>query len=69
MNLPTPQDKYDPLNEAQMRAILEREDAGNHKKGRAIEVGANVPVILTDTVTGSRYSLTVASGSLVLTAL
>lgn len=66
MNLPAPGEKYDPTNEAQTRATLEREDARNHKRGEAIEVGAGVPVILTDTVTGSRYSLTVASGSLVL---
>lgn len=69
MNLPPPGEKYDANNEAQMRAILEREDARNHKKGEAIEVGANVPLILTDTATGTRYSLTVVSGVLTLAAL
>jgi hypothetical protein len=69
MNLPAPTPDYDPQNEAQTRATLETEDAGNHKKGKHIEVGAGSYLILTDTVTGARMSLTLASGALTLTAL
>lgn len=60
---------YSQLSEQQFRNEMETRDAETHKKGRDIEVGEGVRVILTDTVTMTRYGLTVASGVLTLTAI
>ena len=51
------------------KAALEQADLDNHKKLRDIEVGKGCRLILVDTVTGTRYAATVASGAWVLTAL
>jgi len=69
MNLPKPPTAYNVGNEAQTRSQLEIEDAKNHKKFTDIEVGKNCRVIMTDTVDGLRYSLTVVSGVLTVTAV
>ena len=69
MNLPSIPEKYDPAQQAQTRAGIEEADAANHKKFRDIEVGKACRLILVDTVTGTRYAATVASGAWVLTAL
>jgi hypothetical protein len=69
MKLGTPPQQYDLNDQAQMRAAIEQADGQSHKKTGNIEVGAKKSVILTDTVTGHRYALTVASGALTLTAL
>lgn len=69
MNLPTTPATYDRENEARAREAIVNEDAMNHKKMQDIEVGKNCRVIFVDTVTGTRYALTVASGAVALTAL
>jgi hypothetical protein len=61
--------QYSKGSEQEFRNEMERRDAEAHKKGRDIEVGDGVRVILTDTVTKTRYGLTVASGVLTLTAV
>jgi hypothetical protein len=66
MNLPLAPEKYDPVNESNMRAALEQADRLNHKKGQETQL---VRLVLADTVTGTRYLVTVASGALTLTAL
>jgi hypothetical protein len=68
MSLPSPTPKYDPANEAQNRAILARQDAGNHKKGQNIEVGSGCAVVLTDTVTGARYYMRIINGVVTMVA-
>ena len=45
---------------------IEREDLRNQKRGQEYEPER---LILKDTVTGTRYVVTIASGSLTLTAL
>ena len=69
MNLPNPPSVYSPGNEAQTRAQLETEDRKNHKKFTDIEIGKGCRAIFTDTVTGTRYAMTIASGAVTLTAL
>ncbi len=69
MNLPSIPTKYDPTQQAQTRAGLEEADAANHKKFRDIEVGKGCRLILVDTVTGTRYAATIASGAWALSAL
>lgn len=69
MNLPNPPEKYDRTNEAQTRDTLATVDAENHKKFRDLEVGQNCRVIFVDTVTGTRYAMSIASGAVALTAL
>ncbi len=68
MILPDAPNAYDRADQANMRAALKVADAQNIKRGQDYEVGA-ARVILTDTVTKARYALTVASGSLTVTAL
>ena len=69
MSLPAPTPKYDPLNEAQNRAILAQQNLGNHKKGQNIEVGKDCAVIDTDTVTGVRYAFRIINGVPTLVSL
>lgn len=61
--------QYSKTSEQEFRNEMERRDGEAHKRGRDIEVGDGVRVILTDTVTKTRYGLTVASGVLTLTAV
>lgn len=68
MNLPAPLPSYDRTNEAQMRRELEAVDKLNVKRGQDIEMGSG-KLILTDTVDGSRWYLTVTSGALSVTAV
>ena len=68
MNLPQPASQYDRNNEAQTRGALEKEDRRNRKVGTDVEIG-NERLILKDTVTGNRYSVTVTSGVLGIVAL
>lgn len=46
-----------------------KRDTSDHKRDTDIELGRGHRLILTDTVTGARFALTVASGAVVLTAL
>lgn len=63
MNLP-PSEKMTPV----VRQIIEQADSQNHKRNQDVEIGEG-RLILTDTVTGTRYSVRVTSGTLGITAL
>jgi hypothetical protein len=67
MNLSRPPAQYDAQDQTTLRDSLTRADAQNHKRGADIEVGAGARVVLTDTVTKTRYALTVSGGALTLT--
>mgnify|MGYP001579861258 CR=1 FL=1 len=70
MKLPTAPAGYDRRDQQEARSKLEKSDAENHKRGRHIDLGGlEFYPILYDTVTGARYSLTIASGVLTVTAL
>lgn len=69
MNLPNSPFQYDRGNEAQARDVIVQADAENHKKQRDIEIGKGCRAIFFDTVTGTRYAMSIASGAVVLTAL
>lgn len=69
MRLSRPPKQYDPTDQALMRAAIEQADAQSHKRTGNVEVGKGNSVIFIDTATGHRFALTVASGSLILTAL
>lgn len=69
MNLPKPPSVYSQANEAQTRDVISQADEDNHKKLRDIEIGQGCRAIFFDTVTGTRYAMSVASGAVVLTAL
>ena len=60
--LPSPGPQYSQENESQARALLERRDAQTMKVGEAF-----TNLMMVDTVTGARVTLTVASGVLVIT--
>ena len=62
MQLPKAPPQYDGGEQAQLRGILEREDKRNLKAGTVFD-----KVLLRDSVTGAVRTLTVASGSLVIT--
>lgn len=68
MKLQQPPLAYNRMTEVQRNRSIEQADAENHKRNRDVEIGQG-RLILTDTVTGDRYSLTVASGSVTLVAL
>jgi hypothetical protein len=67
MKLPRPRAVYDPQDEAQARAAIEQADAQNVKRGQDVELAGGAVLILTDTVTGVRVKVTVASGAVVVT--
>lgn len=69
MNYPQAPKQYERENEALFRSKVAQEDDATHKRGRDIEVGKGCRVIFVDTVTGTRYAVTVTSGALALTAL
>lgn len=58
--------QYNAENEQSFRNAAQDADDQNVKKGTEWNA---VRLVLTDTVSGTRYNLTVASGALVLTAL
>lgn len=62
MQLPTAPNAYDMTDQAQMRGALEREDKRNLKAGYVFN-----QILMRDTVTGAVVTVTVASGSLVIT--
>jgi hypothetical protein len=62
MQLPKAPAQYDGGEQSQMRGILEREDKRNLKAGAVFD-----KLLLRDSVTGAVRTLTVASGSLVIT--
>lgn len=68
MRLPSPPPAYDQQNEASARRAIEESDEANQKRGSDYEV-ARGRLILPDTVTGTRYNVTIVSGALTLTAL
>lgn len=64
--------EYNISDQAQFRHEAARLDAENLKRQRDIEIGDRSGVsrlIVTDTVTGTRYKITVVSGALTLTAV
>jgi hypothetical protein len=69
MTLPTPGEAYSKVNEAQTRAQIDQMDKRNRKQGQDVEIAGDERLILTDTVTGDRGTITVASGVLVWTPL
>ncbi len=62
LSLPRPGAQYDMQNEAATRQSIERSDSQNMKVGAIFE-----KIRMRDTVTGAIVTLTVASGSLVIT--
>ena len=63
-NLPNAPAQYDQRNEQSTRNRLQEQDDQNWKRREAVRP---VRFELQDTVTGSFYTLTIASGTLVLT--
>lgn len=59
--LPKPPPAYDPGNEAQARALLERADAQNIKRQDVL-----TSLKFRDTVTGAVKTLTIQSGAVVI---
>lgn len=68
MKLQTPVEGYSRPLMIEWQRQIEAADRLNQKAGRPIEVGQG-QLILTDTVDGTRYEVTVASGVLTVTAL
>jgi hypothetical protein len=68
MNLPSPPREYAVADQAALRDAMRRADEDNLKRGADVEVG-RARLILTDTVTGARYALVVAGGTLTLTGI
>lgn len=64
MNLSRPPAQYDLDDQASLRRLLEAADAANIKKNTV-----QGKIIMRDTADGSLWSVTVASGALVVTAL
>jgi hypothetical protein len=62
LSLPTPGAKYDPGNEAQMRAALEANDAQNIKLGQVLD-----KFFMRDTATGHIKTVVITSGAFVIT--
>ena len=62
MQLPKPPIQYQDSDQAQLRGILEREDKRNLKAGAVFD-----KLLLRDSVTGTVRTVTVASGSFVIT--
>lgn len=66
LKLPKPPKAYDAHNEAQMRQTVERELDRALKRDEEIQPAR---LVMADTVTGTRYLVTIASGAWTLTAL
>lgn len=61
-NYPVPPKHYDATHQANLQRALEQSDKQNIKQGHVFE-----KILMKDTVTGETVTLTVASGSLVIT--
>lgn len=68
MILPQAPAQYDASDQNRVRDMIRQEFAKAFMKGQTIEV-ANGRLVLTDTVTGTRYAVTIVSGTLTLTAV
>lgn len=66
LNLPTPPQQYSREDQVSLRRVIEEADGQNVKKNEEWNARR---LVLTDTVTGARYELTVASGVFTLVAL
>lgn len=60
---------YSRDDQDRLRTSLDRMDGKNRKAGQDVEIAGSERLILTDTVTADRYSVTVQSGALVLVLL
>ena len=69
LTLPGAPLQYDPKDQANMRKALQEADQQNVKTRRDVYLVQGERLIMKDTVTGSNYAVTVASGALVVTAL
>lgn len=68
MSLPTAPAQYEQRNESSFRSQIDNILKAVFRKDRDIEVGVG-RLILIDTVTSARYSVTIASGVVTLVAL
>lgn len=66
MNIPPTPGAYSQTNESSFRQAVVEEDRRNLKRGEEMNPER---FVLTDTVTGTRYMVTIVSGVLTLTAL
>lgn len=69
MNLPRATPAYDATDQERMRVDVTDADRENRKRGQDVEIAGSERLILKDTVTGTRYSLTIASGAVALVAV
>lgn len=68
MKLPRPADKYDPRDQAETRANIERAIGGMHKRGEDVEIGDSRLILKSPD--GTRWSAAPDNtGAWVLTAL
>lgn len=67
-NFPPPDGQYDRRNETDFRTLVKQALDQCLRRNQDVEIG-NGRLILKDTVTGSRYSVTMVSGVLTTTAL
>lgn len=66
MSLPSAPPKYDQAEQMRARAQTDRMDKQNRKKGQDLEIARTERLILSDLITGDRYSVTIKSGAIVL---
>lgn len=66
-NLPTAPAAYDKTDQDNVRRIIQSEIAKAFTKDGTVEIGAG-RLILKDTVTGTRYNVTIVSGTVTLTS-
>ena len=69
MALPRPSGAYDVEDQARTREQIWREMGRAYVRGQDVELGYKARLILVDTVTKERVTVTVASGALVVTAV
>ena len=67
--LPSAPLEYNARDQANVRKALQEADQQNIKTRRDLYLVQGERLILKDTVTGSNYTVTIASGALVVTAL
>jgi len=66
MSFPRPTPTYDAQDQAKVRELTLTWLQKARQKGQDLEIAGNERLIMTDTVTHQRVSLTVASGALVV---
>jgi hypothetical protein len=66
LKLPSSPSTYSAMDQASTRQLIERADVLNVKKNEEFQP---LRLVLSDTVTGDRYLVTVASGALTLTLI